>query len=76
MAAEIERIADGLALLAQRADCKGLPAISITFDRTDDLNRFKEQMKRDLEHNSLMIKHHGLLNLTEMTVRGVRVRML
>ena len=60
--------------VARKADVRHPMRVSITFGDDSDKYRFIYEIKRELEPH--LIEHKGLLDCDELTVCGVRVRLL
>jgi cytochrome oxidase Cu insertion factor (SCO1/SenC/PrrC family) len=76
MTSKMEKIVDLIDQLARRGDCKGLPHVSITFDHETDTRRFEESVRRDIEDGVIKMTSIYPINVNEMLLRGVVVRIV
>lgn len=63
-----------LVYVAKKADCKDMPRVSISFTSVSDKARFEHEIKREFSELSLRPIHS--MNLSELTVMGIKVRVI
>lgn len=72
-----KRAIDEIAMIARKADCKNVPRVSLSFDNEGDRARFEMEVRRELEaYMPVRTWGSGPYDMQELTLRGVRVRIL